>query len=523
MSYARYVFRFLLETALVALLYVGATKVGFALAFFNTQVSPVWPPEGVALAALLLRGQRMFVGVFLGAVIGNYLNLPDINLCVVIGFGNSLGAVLNAFLVFRIIGGRGVIKDRAGKVIAYVFLCIPLGAVVSASIGVGALDAGGYVPVGTYWLTWATWWAGELQGYLIIAPLLFIWSRLPRIDWSAPRVLEGVAILIGVIATGLIVFTSTYPLTYLPIPFLVWAAFRFQEHGATLATAILSAIAVIQTTHGFGPFVVREGERLMVNEALVQLQVYLFVIAMMTLFLAATVFDRETARRWIVTQRNAFYRFVPIEFLKMLGKERVIDIELGDSTTTEMSVLFTDIRSFTNLSDAMSAEETFRFLNSLFAVLETEIEKCGGFVDKFLGDAVMALFADNPEGGRTSADNAVEAGLMMQACVKQFNEGRRANGESEVQIGIGINTGTCMIGTVGSERRLDTTVVGNTVNIASRLEGLTKRYATGIVVSQATLEAMQNPIKHDFEEIGPVLVRGKAEPVVIYKVKTRAV
>lgn len=521
MQQTRIIISFFIENAFVCLLYIGATKIGFALAFFNSQVSPIWPPEGVALAALLLRGRQVLVGVFLGAIIGNFLALPNLSVCLGIGFANTLGVLINVFLVTSVISRHNALFDKVLTVILYVFLCIPFGSATSATIGVGSLYFGEYVPTGAFWRTWATWWSGEMQGYLIVAPLLLIWSKMPKFEWSIPLVTEGLLLIAGLAITGLIVFTSDYPLAYIPIFFLVWAAFRFREHGSILAITVLSAIAVFLTTRGNGPFVVREGGGLLLNESLILLQVYLAIITIMTLLLSATVIERAKARLALEKQRNAFYRFVPVQFLKALGKDDAVGISLGDNSSTTISVLFTDIRSFTSHSETMSPEETFQFLNSFFEVIEPEIKKCGGFVDKFVGDAIMALFEDTPGSSLSSADKAVNAAIMMQRKLRQFNSDRSKAGSWEVRIGVGINTGRCMLGTVGSQERMDTTVIGDTVNLAFRLEGLTKKFDSPIIISRTTRNALKKPDHYDIREIGTVSVKGKAKTVAVYKVMDR--
>ncbi|MEQ9363523.1 MAG: 7TM diverse intracellular signaling domain-containing protein, partial [Leptospirales bacterium] len=171
---------------------------------------------------------------------------------------------------------------------------------------------------------------------------------------------------------------------------------------------------------------------------------------------------------------ESFARFVPEEFLRFLGKSSILQIARGDAIRKDMAVLFLDIRGFTGLSERLGPEETFAFLNEFHGLLEPLIQKHGGFIDKFIGDAIMALFPD-PAGG-------VHAAVAMQEAVRSTSDSRAGR---TPRIGVGIHFGDVMLGTVGSPRRLETTVIGDTVNVASRIEGVNKVYGSDIVVSDA--------------------------------------
>lgn len=204
---------------------------------------------------------------------------------------------------------------------------------------------------------------------------------------------------------------------------------------------------------------------------------------------------------------NAYARFVPREFLYQLGQDSILNVKLGDQIQKEMTVMFADIRSFTTLSENLTPEENFRFVNRLLGRLGPIIREHNGFIDKFMGDGVMALFPD-------SADEAVQAALEMQKELNQFNQSRPRN--AYVRIGIGIHTGTLMLGTVGEERRMEGTVISDVVNAAARLESLTKIFGSGIIVSEATLSKLEASYSH--RSLGIVRVKGKRQAVAIYEV-----
>ena len=154
------------------------------------------------------------------------------------------------------------------------------------------------------------------------------------------------------------------------------------------------------------------------------------------------------------TMVESFSRFVPKQFLTYLQKDTIEDIELGDATSYKMTVLFSDIRNFTTLSETMTADENFKFLNSYLKRMEPIIQNHEGFVDKFIGDAIMALFPNN-------AQEALISSIEIQEELRNYNAERQNFGFSNLSIGIGLNSGELMLGTVGSDKRLDTTVIGD--------------------------------------------------------------
>lgn len=208
---------------------------------------------------------------------------------------------------------------------------------------------------------------------------------------------------------------------------------------------------------------------------------------------------------------DSYARFVPRQFLEQLGKERITDVALGDQVQRVMTVLFADIRDFTRLAEKMSPAETFQFVNQYLGAMEPAIARHHGVIDKFVGDAVMALFPDRP-------DDAVQAALDMFRRLEVFNRERGARGEPPVRIGIGIHTGSLMLGTVGARDRMDTTVISDAVNLASRVENLTKTYRVPLIVTEDTFRALQSPDEVAMRRIDRVLVQGKSQPVVLYEV-----
>lgn len=204
-------------------------------------------------------------------------------------------------------------------------------------------------------------------------------------------------------------------------------------------------------------------------------------------------------------------RFVPYTMLGLLGKENIQDVNLGDQTEKELTILFADIRNFTQLSETMTPKENFDFINSYLSQMESVITSHGGIIDKFLGDGIMAVFPTWP-------DSALNCAIMMLKQLEKFNKERRAKGFSDTRIGIGLNTGLCMLGTVGGPGRMECTVISDAVNLASRLETLTKTYRVNLLIGENTFNSLQDGRMFSVRFIDRVLVKGKTKPQSVYEV-----
>jgi two-component system sensor histidine kinase ChiS len=195
---------------------------------------------------------------------------------------------------------------------------------------------------------------------------------------------------------------------------------------------------------------------------------------------------RQIAAAWEANEylSEKFQLFVPEQLLGRIAPQGIESIQLGNVTEEELTILFCDIRGFTAIAESQEARETFEWLNAFFTKMNDCITSHGGFIDKYLGDAIMSVF-DKP---KSHAMDAIEAAVAMQESLQKFNASRQKyNLENPLNIGTGINTGIGMIGTLGSDRRMDSTVIGDVVNTASRLENLTKIYGCQIIVSENAL------------------------------------
>jgi signal transduction histidine kinase/class 3 adenylate cyclase/ActR/RegA family two-component response regulator len=207
---------------------------------------------------------------------------------------------------------------------------------------------------------------------------------------------------------------------------------------------------------------------------------------------------------------QSYSRFVPIEFFKALGRDNILDVRLGDQVEEEVAVLFSDIRSYTALSESMTVEENFMFLNAYLKRIVPVINDHNGLVQQFVGDGIMALFLEKPE-------DAINAAIAYQQLVRQYNTQRVQQGRLPLSVGIGLHTGSLMLGIIGDENRMGTGVVSDTVNTASRMEGLTKHFGVSVLISGASFNRLKTPEQYHHRYLGKVQVKGKQKVLDVYE------
>jgi class 3 adenylate cyclase/HAMP domain-containing protein len=211
------------------------------------------------------------------------------------------------------------------------------------------------------------------------------------------------------------------------------------------------------------------------------------------------------------TQKNSFARFFPPEYLKFLNKNGITDVALGDHVSKEMAVMFSDIRSFTALSEKMTPQENFDFVNAYLRQVSPEIRAHEGFVVKFLGDGMMAVF---PNG----VDDAVAAGVNKFKRVQEYNQHRHSEGHLPIDVGMGIHVGQMMVGMVGEDNRIQGDAFSDNVNLTARLEGLTKYYGINLLISGDVVQRLSDPNKYQLRFLDRAIVKGRTEPIEIYEV-----
>jgi class 3 adenylate cyclase/FixJ family two-component response regulator len=216
----------------------------------------------------------------------------------------------------------------------------------------------------------------------------------------------------------------------------------------------------------------------------------------------------------VAVMTRAFEKFVPKQFMHRIAKDGLENITAGIVQASDITILFSDLRSFTSISEGLTPQTLFAFLNEYMGQMQGAIDQHGGFVDKFIGDAIMALY---DQAGKEQAEAAVKTAIGMQLRLNEWNALRTGPPEFPVAAGIGIHSGEVMLGTLGSSTRIDSTVIGDAVNLASRLEGLTKYYGARIIISEDTW-AMLDPNAFESRELDFVSVKGRQAAVGIHEI-----
>ncbi len=335
----------------VGIVYFAVGKLGLELALVNPSATPVWPPTGIALAALLILGDRAWPAIFVGAFAVNATTAGSLATSIFIATGNTLEGILGASLVRRFAHGRHAF-DRAQGVFAFTLLAALFSTSVSATCGVTSLSLAGYAPWADYGSIWLTWWLGDVTGALVVAPLVLLWTARPLPRWTAAKAAEAAGLALGLFLVCQCVFSGLfpaganhYPLEFLCIPFLIWAAFRLEPRETAAAISLMAGIAIRGTLRGFGPFI-----RPTQNESLLLLQAFMGVTAITALALAAVVAERrrseEQLRRLAVTDPLtglANYR----QLVSVLEGE----IRRSQRTQRPFTVLFLDVDRLKKIND----------------------------------------------------------------------------------------------------------------------------------------------------------------------------
>jgi len=282
----------------LASIYIVAGKLGLEVAFLNPSATPVWPPTGIALAALLLYGRWLWPAVFAGAFVVNLTTAGTILTSMAIAGGNTLEAVIGATLVARFAGGVGSVR-RSTTLVTFFGLAGLAATAVAATVGTLTLVLGGISPpAGIFWV-WSTWWLGDAVGAVVVAPLVMLWARRPKRITRTFVAEGGILLVVLLLATGMAFdpgspwAASRAPIEFLCMPPLFWAAFRFGPRITTVGILLVAVIAVNGTLHGTGPFVVNGSP----NTSLLMLQSFLGVVAITALLLAAAAAERHRAER----------------------------------------------------------------------------------------------------------------------------------------------------------------------------------------------------------------------------------
>ena len=287
-----------------AIIYVIAGKIGLNLASLHASASPVWPPAGIALAAILLLGYRAWPAIFVGAFLVNLTTAGDIATSVAIASGNTLEAVAGAWLVNRFAGGKNVF-DRPQGVFKFA-LAAAISAVVSPLFGVTSLALDGFADWTKYGAIWVTWWLGDVTGDLIFTPLVLLWGIKWKLAWKKEEAVEvGVLLLLLALLSAVVfggwleISAKNYPIAFICGPIVIWTAFRFTQRETATGIFILSVIAVWGTVRGFGPFVGQSE-----NQSLLTVQSWTAVLAITAMALSAGMAERRRIEDELQQQKS---------------------------------------------------------------------------------------------------------------------------------------------------------------------------------------------------------------------------
>src|SRR5436190_4068327 len=290
---------------ILAIVYVVAGKLSLMLASLHASASPVWPPAGIALAAMLLFGYRVWPAIFVGAFLVNLTTVGNVATSVAIAAGNTLEAVVGAWLVNRFGGGKHFC-DRPQGVFKF-SIAAAISTLISAALGVTSLALAGFANWSSYSAISVTWWLGDVTSDLVVTPLILLWSAAAKRRWHENEVFEvGTLLLLLVLLSGVVfggwvgISSKNYPITFVCGPVVIWIAFRFTQRETATGIFILSAIAVWGTLRGFGPFVQHTE-----NESLVALQSWIAVLTITAMALSAGMAERRRIEEELQQQKSA--------------------------------------------------------------------------------------------------------------------------------------------------------------------------------------------------------------------------
>src|SRR5438132_332451 len=288
---------------ILAVIYFIAGKLGLMLASLHASASPVWPPAGIALAASLLLGYRAWPAIFIGAFLVNVTTAGNVATSFAIATGNTLEALVGAWLVNRFASGTNVF-DRLQGVFKFA-LAAGISAIISPAFGVTSLGVAGFADWANYGAIWLTWWLGDATGDLVFTPLVLLWSVASKRRWNKKEAAEAGALLLLLVVLSAVVFggwpavsARNYPIVLICGPIVIWTAFRFTQRETATGIFILSAIAVWGTLHGFGPFV-RETE----NQSLLAVQWWTAVLSITAMALSAGMAERRRVEEELQQQK----------------------------------------------------------------------------------------------------------------------------------------------------------------------------------------------------------------------------
>lgn len=324
----------------VALLYFAAAQVGLMFAVVGNTVTLVWPPSGIALVAILVFGYRIVFGIALGAFLANAWTGLPVLLAASIATGNALAALGGAFLLQRWARFQNTL-NRRHDVFVFIILAAIGSTTISAFVGAATLSLGGIVIFGEYASVWLKWWLGDMMGVLVIAPFLLVWFTHPRPDFSVPKTIEAVSLLVSLLLVSYMIFATPelaghgyYPAALSVFPFVIWGALRFGHWGATLVTGVVSVLAIWGTTQGAGPFAVGSSV-----DSLVGWCLFVNVLAVTGLLLAAASAEQHRAQAEIKNAHDELEQRVRERTEELAQTNADLQLEMAERERLEAALI----------------------------------------------------------------------------------------------------------------------------------------------------------------------------------------
>jgi PAS domain S-box-containing protein len=391
-----------------ALCYVILAKLGLALASINPSATPIWPPTGLAIAALLVWGQRLWPAILVGAFIANVTTAGSLATSVAIAAGNTLEAVVAVWLINIWSRGRDTFASPVG-VAKFGLICLGPSAMISATIGVVSLSAAGFADWGNFVRIWTTWWLGDLAGALVFTPFLVLWAEHAVPDAECPPLREVLAIFATAVVIGVITFSPLFEqwvyrnaLGFLIVVPLLWAALRCSQRETATVAVILSSIAVWGTYVGSGLFA-----RADVNDSFLMLLMFLITVTMPSLTLSVAVAQRRHAEQELRRSHSELDRLVAERTAELADKER--QFRLLVQGVSDYAIVMLDpegyVRSWNIGAERINGYRSEEAIGLHFSVFYPEGDRARGLPDRALSEA-RSVGAFKQEGQRIRKDGS---------------------------------------------------------------------------------------------------------------------